>query len=227
MEYAIGTKFITGGKAKRACTVTDILKTYNSAGELVGTRYVATHEFMGQIVTDRDVCSVTIAKGLEIPAKGGVLSIFDCITYERVSDRSYATVNEANHDCHMNAGHTYIGVIGAQCCVRCMFCGAVFPCDPRGMTAARKNCGVHGPEEVALIHRALLSTITDMGQLAGSERRILAKAVKRGILSKGKGGPYPILKTIYARPGFDFARDREAGVAELMRAHMVDIARGE
>ncbi len=63
-DYRIGTKFKTRGKVPRLCTVTDILKTYNSRGELVETRYVATHEFMGQAITDRDVVNVTIARGL-------------------------------------------------------------------------------------------------------------------------------------------------------------------
>ena len=64
MEYAIGTLFKTRGKAPRLCEVVDIYKTYNSAGELVKTRYVATHDFMGQIVTDYDVVATTIAMGL-------------------------------------------------------------------------------------------------------------------------------------------------------------------
>ncbi len=64
MEYSIGTQFKTRGKAPRLCTVTDILKTYNSAGELVKTRYVAQHDFMGQKVNDYDVVAITIAMGL-------------------------------------------------------------------------------------------------------------------------------------------------------------------
>ena len=67
MTIEIGTKFIKQrGKVKndRIETVTDILKTYNLAGELVKTRYVATHDFLGQTVTDSDVCLVTIVKGL-------------------------------------------------------------------------------------------------------------------------------------------------------------------
>lgn len=64
MEYAIGTKFKpVGRKPGQVCTVTDILKTRNSKGELVQVRYVATHEFMGQTVTDRDVVETTIARG--------------------------------------------------------------------------------------------------------------------------------------------------------------------
>ena len=46
------------------CTVVDVLKTYNSKSELVDVRYVATHEFFGQILTDRSVGATTIAMGL-------------------------------------------------------------------------------------------------------------------------------------------------------------------
>ena len=49
-EYPIGTKFNHGGKVNRLCTVVDIYKTYNHAGELVKTAYMAEHEFMGQVI---------------------------------------------------------------------------------------------------------------------------------------------------------------------------------
>ena len=62
--YAIGTKFMTRGKYPKQCTVTDIHTTTNLAGDVVKVRYVATHEFCGQTVTDADVCAVTIARGL-------------------------------------------------------------------------------------------------------------------------------------------------------------------
>jgi hypothetical protein len=62
-RFSIGTKFKTRGKVPRICTVTDILKTYNSAGELVQIRYVSTHEFFGQIVTNHDVTDTAIAMG--------------------------------------------------------------------------------------------------------------------------------------------------------------------
>jgi len=68
MTIEIGTRFIKQrGKLtnkERVETVTDILKTYNSAGEHIKTRYVAEHDFLGQKVTDRDVLGVTIQKGL-------------------------------------------------------------------------------------------------------------------------------------------------------------------
>lgn len=64
-DYAIGTQFIkVGDKAKRVWSVIDILKTYNAAGELVKTRYVARTEIVGQAMTDRDVTKTTIARGL-------------------------------------------------------------------------------------------------------------------------------------------------------------------
>ena len=50
--FEIGQKFLDGD---RVCTVTDILRTYNAKDELVSVKYVATHEFCGQVVTDRSV----------------------------------------------------------------------------------------------------------------------------------------------------------------------------
>mgnify|MGYP001167322660 CR=1 FL=1 len=61
--WPIGTQYKTRGKAPKLCTVTDILKTYNNAGELVKIRYVAQHEFCGQVVTDYYVVATTIARG--------------------------------------------------------------------------------------------------------------------------------------------------------------------
>lgn len=65
MPYAIGTQFITAGKHGRLCTVIDILSTFNHSGELVKTRYIATHEMMGQVVVDHDVNDVTVARGID------------------------------------------------------------------------------------------------------------------------------------------------------------------
>jgi hypothetical protein len=63
-RFKIGTLFKTRGKHSRLCIVTDIHKTYNSKNELISIRYVATHEFAGQTVTNYDVCDTTIAMGL-------------------------------------------------------------------------------------------------------------------------------------------------------------------
>jgi hypothetical protein len=62
-RFPIGTQFKTRGKKPRLCTVTDILKTFNSAGEQVSLCYVAEHEFMGQILTDNAVTETAIAMG--------------------------------------------------------------------------------------------------------------------------------------------------------------------
>jgi len=64
MDYEIGTTFLSSGKHKKLCTVSDVHKTYNVKGELVKTRYVAFHLFMGQIVKENDICAKTIARGL-------------------------------------------------------------------------------------------------------------------------------------------------------------------
>ena len=63
-RYLIGTEFYTRGKHPRLCTVRDIWVTYNGAGELVRVRYVATHELMGQTITDHDIVETTVAMGL-------------------------------------------------------------------------------------------------------------------------------------------------------------------
>lgn len=63
-KFPVGTEFVTRGKCPRQCRVVDVLRTYNLAGELVKTRYVATHKFCGQTVTDNDVPETTIARGL-------------------------------------------------------------------------------------------------------------------------------------------------------------------
>ena len=64
IKFSIGQQFKTRGKHPRLCTITDILRTYNSVGDLVKVRYVAEHEFMGQVIADTDVCETTVAMGL-------------------------------------------------------------------------------------------------------------------------------------------------------------------
>lgn len=77
----------------------------------------------------------------------------------------------------------------------------------------------------AIVKRALSEPITDIGQLTDHDRRILADAVRRGWLWNGKGGSYPIPKTVYARPGFDFSADRQRRVGELQALARVDAFR--
>jgi len=64
-RFKIGQQFIKQGRKRRDVeTISDILTTTNSAGEVVKIRYAATHEFLGQIITDYDVIETTIARGL-------------------------------------------------------------------------------------------------------------------------------------------------------------------
>lgn len=67
-----------------------------------------------------------------------------------------------------------------------------------------------------IVKRALVYTVTNIGQLSKDELRTLDRAVRRGWLSKGKGGPCPIPKTVWAHPGFDFAADRAAQVKVML-----------
>lgn len=82
------------------------------------------------------------------------------------------------------------------------------------------------PTTTSIVEQVIASPRCDLGQFTQHEKRELERAVRSGVLSKGRGGPYPKIKTVYARPGFDFARDRENGIAEVRRAAMWDIARG-
>lgn len=62
-RFGIGQQYVTRGRHKKLCTVRDVLRTYNHANELVDVRYVATHEFLGQVVTDYSVPETTVAMG--------------------------------------------------------------------------------------------------------------------------------------------------------------------
>jgi hypothetical protein len=62
-RFPIGTQFKPRGK-DYVCTVTDYWVTRNLAGEVVQSRYVATHEFCGQTVTNCDIVDPTIARGI-------------------------------------------------------------------------------------------------------------------------------------------------------------------
>lgn len=62
-KYSVGQQYKTMGKNPRVCTVVDIHKTYNLAGEMVKLRYVSQHEFCGQVMIDSDVVETTITRG--------------------------------------------------------------------------------------------------------------------------------------------------------------------
>ncbi len=64
-RFNIGTQFIRQSrKHKYVETIIDILTTTNYAGEVKAIRYVAEHEFCGQMVVDSDICDTTVARGL-------------------------------------------------------------------------------------------------------------------------------------------------------------------
>lgn len=67
-----------------------------------------------------------------------------------------------------------------------------------------------------IVRRAMAETVCDVGQLSKSESYQLNKYVRKGWLSKGKAGPFPKLKTVYAVPGFDFATSRERHVNHII-----------
>ena len=49
-DITIGLKYQARNTRKDICTLIDIYKTYNNAGELVETRYLCEHDFLGQKV---------------------------------------------------------------------------------------------------------------------------------------------------------------------------------
>ena len=67
-RFPVGTQYIPTGKNKSVHTVTDFLTTRNLAGEIVSTRYIATHDFLGQSIATYDIVETTIARGLVTPS---------------------------------------------------------------------------------------------------------------------------------------------------------------
>ncbi len=64
-KFAIGTRFLSGGKNPRLSTVTDFMTVMNLRGEIVKTYYEAEHEFLGQVVREREVLETSVAMGVE------------------------------------------------------------------------------------------------------------------------------------------------------------------
>lgn len=73
-----------------------------------------------------------------------------------------------------------------------------------------------------IVRRAMVHTVTDIGQLSKAEIYQLNKYVKKGWLSRGKGGPFPILKTVYAHPGFDFVASRQQHIDAAMAVYEIE-----
>ena len=68
----------------------------------------------------------------------------------------------------------------------------------------------------AIVQRALTEPVTDVGQLTRAERVALRGYVRRGYLTRGQGGPYPSLKTVYAVPGYDFVGERRRMIQRML-----------
>ena len=61
IDTLVGKKFIRrGNKRKDVETVIDKLTTKNLAGEVIKTRYVCSHVFMGQTILNKDTLETTI-----------------------------------------------------------------------------------------------------------------------------------------------------------------------
>lgn len=73
-----------------------------------------------------------------------------------------------------------------------------------------------------IVRRAMTETVVNIGQLTPSEKRTLDRYVKKGWLSKGKGGPFPLLKTVWAFPGYDFALWRQRYVDHMLALARLD-----
>lgn len=66
-----------------------------------------------------------------------------------------------------------------------------------------------------IVQTAHRSPIADMGQLSHEQKNALESAVKKGLLKKGKGGGFPIAKTVYAHPSYDIAGEHQRQVSHL------------
>jgi len=73
-----------------------------------------------------------------------------------------------------------------------------------------------------IVKRAMLETVTSIGQLTAVELKHLNKAVKSGYLIKALGGPFPKAKTVYALPCHNIQRDREIMVNSMVALAYLD-----
>lgn len=66
------------------------------------------------------------------------------------------------------------------------------------------------------VNRALQEPLVDIGHIDKEDLKELKYAVNINLLDKGKGGGYPVIKTVYAKKGFDFEADRIKQVNEIL-----------
>ena len=73
-----------------------------------------------------------------------------------------------------------------------------------------------------LVKLAMLDTITNIGQLSTEDIKVLDKYVRMGYLSKGEGGCFPVIKTVWGCPGFDFQKQMDNALAKWNRIAEID-----
>lgn len=61
-HFPVGTVYEHYYLKGRICTISDYLETRNTKGELVGFSIVATHETLGQSITDYDVSPTEVSR---------------------------------------------------------------------------------------------------------------------------------------------------------------------
>jgi hypothetical protein len=67
-----------------------------------------------------------------------------------------------------------------------------------------------------IVKQAMRAPITNIGQLSKADLATLETYVRKGWLSKGQGGHYPAIKTVYACPGYPFEEMREAAIKDML-----------
>lgn len=63
-RFAVGTQYLSRGKHPRLYTVSKQLTVTDETGEVIKRYYWATHEFLGQTITDHDVLDATVSIGI-------------------------------------------------------------------------------------------------------------------------------------------------------------------
>jgi len=58
--------------------------------------------------------------------------------------------------------------------------------------------------------------IVDIGQLTDADKKHLNKLVKNGLIQKGKGGPFLMIKTVYAPLWYDIEGQRKVDIKYLI-----------
>lgn len=71
-------------------------------------------------------------------------------------------------------------------------------------------------EEIDWLAEAHEGEVVDIGQIPDKQKAALKRAVRRGEIAAGKGGPFPKIKTCYGPLGSDFAGKRTMDVRRML-----------